>query len=97
MWYYWGLPPGDEPPPEYIPPAPPPDITTYPFGAQLPNDLCLELGDCVPCWSPGASADPTPLCYDPLAPEPGTGGGGMGLAIALLGGALLLGAVSKLK
>jgi len=109
VWDYWaenwpspGEPP-PEPPPAYVPPAPP-ETTTYPFGARLPNSLCLELGDCVPCWSPGASADPTPLCEDPFAePEPpppgngngGGGSGGAGIAILLVGLALVGGLLTK--
>jgi len=65
-----------------------PDVTTYPLGDPLPGGG----------WSPGASADPTPLTEDPFANKDevdtdggsapgGSAGSMMGL---LAGGSILL-------
>ncbi len=80
-----------------------PETVTYPFGVQLPDELCRELGTCVPCWSPGAAADPTPLCEDPFPDLPdgggngngngGAGGSGMGMIVAAGAAVLILGLI----
>ena len=76
-----------------VPPisTPDPENPTYPYGVPLPGGG----------WSPGASADPTPLTEDPNPPplatgpgpngEGGSGSSAIGLAVAGLAAVIILG------